>query len=329
MRKSPKSISNFRDETIKRLTDEVVGMLDQVDEKNWTLPWNSGNVRALQPLNPLSGSRYHGINWLVLATLAGATGRHRDEESSFTSARFATYKQWTAAGCQVRAGSTGIPLVYFKQFAAKETGPNEVQTEEKGKGGAMLKAFTVFAAEQVDGAEKYLPDTTVVAENGFDTCRFLTDLGVVVEYGSDRAAALGDGSYIMMPLSESFVSREAYIATLFHEVTHWSKKHVGRDDYLVKNFTDLKERYAFEELVAELGSTMLSGVFGIRSSAQPGNVQYLKSWLGALRNDRSYLLKAASKAQQAVDWILSKVGDPNAVADADAVAEEQEAEALV
>ena len=64
-----------------------------------------------------------------------------------------------------------------------------------------------------------------------------------------------------------------------------------------------KESYAFEELIAELGSAFLCAQLGIKQHGRDDHAIYLKSWLQALRNDKKYIFKASSQAQKAVDYL--------------------------
>lgn len=63
------------------------------------------------------------------------------------------------------------------------------------------------------------------------------------------------------------------------------------------------EHYAFEELIAEMGSAFLFADLGL-----DGNVQhdsYIASWLRVLRNDKKAIFKAATEASKAHQFILN------------------------
>lgn len=64
-----------------------------------------------------------------------------------------------------------------------------------------------------------------------------------------------------------------------------------------------KRGYAFEELVAELSAAFLCNQLGVSSEPREDHVQYLASWLSALKNDTDYIFQAASMAQKAVDYM--------------------------
>ena len=62
--------------------------------------------------------------------------------------------------------------------------------------------------------------------------------------------------------------------------------------------------YAFEELVAEIGSAMICGSLGLEAKPREDHVQYIKGWLSCLRNDNNFVISAASHAQKAADFAL-------------------------
>ena len=84
--------------------------------------------------------------------------------------------------------------------------------------------------------------------------------------------------------------------------THWSGA-----EHRLKRFAKghaNKETYAFEELVAELGAAFLCASTGVESAAREDHSQYIKNWLGALKNDKKFIFTAASQAQKAVDYLF-------------------------
>ena len=69
-----------------------------------------------------------------------------------------------------------------------------------------------------------------------------------------------------------------------------------------------KDDYAKEELVAEFGAVFLSAWAGIMWYNNKNHAAYLKGWNSAIKeaqNDNKFLMRAASLAQQATDYILN------------------------
>ena len=65
-----------------------------------------------------------------------------------------------------------------------------------------------------------------------------------------------------------------------------------------------------EELTAELGAAYLCAQIGIYAEPRADHAAYVASWLKVLRGDKRAIFSAASKAQQAADYLggLQRVG---------------------
>jgi antirestriction protein ArdC len=61
-----------------------------------------------------------------------------------------------------------------------------------------------------------------------------------------------------------------------------------------------------EELIAEMGAAMLSGVVGIENRTIKNSASYIQSWLGKPKDDKRLVVHAAAAAQKAADFILGK-----------------------
>ena len=59
--------------------------------------------------------------------------------------------------------------------------------------------------------------------------------------------------------------------------------------------------------VAELGAAFVSATIGIKLHDREDHAAYLASWLQALRNDKRCIFTAARLAQDASDWLLSRM----------------------
>jgi antirestriction protein ArdC len=126
--------------------------------------------------------------------------------------------------------------------------------------------------------------------------------------GGARAFYRPSTDSIHLPPRAAFREAESYAATLFHELVH-STGHPSRlarpavtDGAL---FGD--HAYSEEELVAEIGSAFLSGHVGHADTTLDNSAAYIASWLRVLRDDRRLVLRAAQRAQRAVDFILGTI----------------------
>ena len=104
-----------------------------------------------------------------------------------------------------------------------------------------------------------------------------------------------------------FESVEEYFATLYHELTH-ATAHERRLNRVAEQEGTARERYALEELVAEFGASFLCAFAGLRSDAgEAMSADYIRGWAEAFRRDERLLLRAASAAQKAADYIRGKI----------------------
>ena len=112
-----------------------------------------------------------------------------------------------------------------------------------------------------------------------------------------------------MPSRETFTgtktstSTEAYYSTLAHELIHWSGGATRLDR--LKTGGKRSTEYAFEELVAELGSVFLNVSYGIKTKPSQDNAQYLNGWISKLQNDHKYITTAMTQASKAIDHLNS------------------------
>jgi antirestriction protein ArdC len=106
-----------------------------------------------------------------------------------------------------------------------------------------------------------------------------------------------------MPDFERFETAGGYVATLAHELCHWT----GHKSRLARKFTGQfgSKDYAAEELVAEIGAAFIGAQLGILGDHIDSHAAYIGSWLQALRNDKRAIFKAASLAQAAADMVLA------------------------
>lgn len=64
-----------------------------------------------------------------------------------------------------------------------------------------------------------------------------------------------------------------------------------------------------EELVAELGAAFLCADLGVTPELRPDHVSYIANWLTVLKTDKKAIFTAASKAQQAANYLTSLAGE--------------------
>ncbi len=215
------------------------------------------------------------------------------EERQFSSNSWMTFNQAKKLNGHIKQGEKGTPVFFFKPMKVKE------ETEEGEtiiKTIPLLKSYMVFNTDQIEGIDESVNEVECV--EAID--EFVAKTNVLIKTSPDKAYFSPSEDYIAMPAIERFKDTDGYYATLLHELTHASGHPTRLNRDLSRTFGS--DSYAFEELVAELGSAFLCSHLGIdlQNAQHP---QYLQSWIKVLRENPKVLWKASSKAQQAFEYL--------------------------
>ena len=119
--------------------------------------------------------------------------------------------------------------------------------------------------------------------------------------GGPRAFYRKSDDQITLPDRWRFPVAEDFYATGLHELGHWTGHPSRLDREWGKRFGD--NAYGFEELVAEMTSAFLCAHLELKGELQHEN--YIASWLKILKEDYRALVKAASQAQKAFEFIMA------------------------
>lgn len=253
----------------------------------WQKPWRDG-----VPINYITRKPYRGINLFLLPK----------------SGEYLTFKQVEGLGGKVKKGSKAHMIVFWKiskYEKEKKLSSGETRTEEVIV--PILRYYKVFHLSDVEGIESKLE---TFEHNSIESAE-----KIVNEYNEVPILHLEDSAYyspsrdfINLPSKEKFSKIEEYYSTAFHEIVH-STGHKSRlNRFEPEGMIFGSETYSSEELVAELGASMLCGVAGIEQMTINNSAAYIKSWLSKLQGDSTLIIRASSKAQKASDYILKAAG---------------------
>lgn len=111
---------------------------------------------------------------------------------------------------------------------------------------------------------------------------------------------------IVFPPKKNFIDGESFYGNLLHEMTHstGSKELFGR---LENKTDDRKFDYAREELVAEMSAAVVAHQYGFDKHIKDDSAAYLKSWLGSLKQDPSFLKTTLDDVKRASGFIVGKI----------------------
>ncbi len=290
--------STGRTDVYTTVTNRIVQQLEQ-GVCPWLKPWSAEHAagRICRPLRS-TGEPYHGINILMLWAAA--------EDGGYLSPLWLTFQQCKQLGGFVRKGERGSPVVYASTFSKTE---EDDTGDEHQRNIPFLKQYTVFNADQCDGLpERFYQLKEKPASEPIERIahadQFFQNTKADIREGGNQAYYTISGDYVRMPLLATFRDAESHVATLAHELTHWTR-HPSRlnRDFGRKRFGD--EGYAVEELVAELGAAFLCADLGITPELRADHAAYIANWLTVLKNDKRAVFSAASHASKAVDFMHS------------------------
>lgn len=283
--------SGARADVYTRITAEIIAAIEQ-GTGEWRAPWFHNGTSVARPTNVASGKRYRGINTVALWVAAMAGG--------YSDGLWGTYRQWQAAGAQVRKGERSTTVVLWKQIASPEPADDD-DSDDGGHRRMFARAFSVFNVAQVDGYEQ--PQTDVLPESDRLTHAeaFIANLGIKTVFGGSEAYYLPSSDTVFMPDFASFRDTASFYGVWLHENGHASGAKHRLDRDLSGRFGSAA--YAAEECCVEILSGLVLADLGIAHHPRPDHAAYIASWIEVLKGDPRAIFTAASKAQQAADWM--------------------------
>ena len=290
------------------LYDEITGKIIAELEAGripWVQPWGTAAAKAplAMPKNASTRRQYSGVNVLILW---GAV-----IEQGFAGQSWLTFRQALSLGGHVRKGERGTTVVYADRFIPDDAKKRAAETGEDAQAIPFLKRFTVFNTDQCDE----LPDEIATAASpplpGMIEPRveaLIKATGIDFRIGGDRAYYVPAQDYVQVPPPAAYFEPINWHRTALHELGHASGHHsrLNRD----LSGTHGSKKYAFEELIAELCAAFSCASLDIVPTVR--HADYIGSWLDCLREDNRAIVRAASQASKAADYILGFLADDEA-----------------
>lgn len=326
------------------ITDKMIQAIKEASGKEYKKKWKDGYLTDekgepvsgyLFPFNFITKKPYRGINILLLSQRNGL------QILPMKNPFFMTFKQIESLGARLKKGAKGYPVVYFTILYKIKTDKLDFATYDKDKfieyllkngydqkeiGSIIsnnhipiLRYYNVFNGEDIEGVDfdldnfkigKILPEIKGEKQERLEIAEqiiahYPKPQPKIKEGNSDEAYYSPRTDLVRMPHFDSFDTAQDYYRTLFHELIHST----GHQSRLNRDFTGSfgSKKYAKEELVAEFGAVFLSAQAGIIWYSDKNHAEYIKNWhsvLGIIEEDNRFLMRAASEAQRATDFIL-------------------------
>ena len=272
----------------------------------WMKPWAPGE--SSRPMNAVTGHKYQGINPIMLMS------------AGYGDPRWIGFAQAKAKKASVRKGEKGTPILRVIPPATMKDRDGRPLLDDDGNertGPPRVKVLYVWHVSQVDGLE--LPALGETKPHEWEAIASaeaaLSGSGVAIDHDRGDRACYNPGSdRIRLPERDQFPEALGYYHTALHELGH-ATGHTSRLSRHDKSEWSAfgTQRYAREELVAEITAMMAGAELGTGSTPQHG-AAYVANWLTALKNDTKEIVKAAAAAQKAANWIIEHAAERAAVA---------------
>ncbi len=285
--------ANLYDEITTRIIAEL-----ESGRLPWVQPWGTAGVSAplAMPKNASTGRSYSGVNILILWGAVVARG--------FSCQSWLTFRQALSLGGNVRKGERGTTVVYADRFIPDDEKRRARECGDDAQAIPFLKRFTVFSTDQCENLPEDLATAPPPVPEGLilpEVEALIHASGADVRLGGNKAFYAPGPDYIQVPRPEVYFEPLNWHRTALHELSHWSgaPHRLGRD--LSGGFGS--KLYAKEELVAEISAAFLCATLGITPTVRHSD--YIASWLEVLREDNRAIVRAASAASKATDYLLA------------------------
>ena len=299
------------------ITDKIIAELE-AGRVPWVQPWGTAAAKAplAMPKNATTQRRYSGVNVLILW---GAV-----IERGFVGQSWLTFRQALSLGGNVRKGEHGTTVVYADRFTPEDERRRAERDGDEPGAIPFLKRFTVFNTDQCEN----LPDGLITAPPPVPEGLILPQAEALIgatgadfRIGGDRAFYSPGSDYIQVPRPDAYFEPINWHRTALHELGHW----VGHSSRLARDLSGVfgSALYAKEELVAEMTSAFVCASLGIVPTVR--HADYLGSWLEVLREDDRAIVRAASAASKAADYLLAFRPDRVVSVEANAMTDERDA----
>jgi len=291
----------------EKLIKDMLSILEEGSNTNWEQGWIFPSNAF--PINLTTDNYYNGVNRLALLLEAKNHG--------YEDNRWATFNQIKEAGWKLKnAKGTGIKIEYYFPFDRtlnKSISWNtykDYDVKQKDNCTFFPKFFTVFNATYIDGCPNLEFEST---NNEINQNTLINDLIDKMKVEYIELPSLKSPFYslsadrITMPLRCYFKDDYEFNSTLLHEAGHAT----GHENRLNRNLINIfgSKEYAFEELVAEITSSLMSNEFHLEQTQKhiDNHKAYVSDWISILKEKPNELFRAIKLSEEASDYMLDLV----------------------
>ena len=273
------------------------------------IPWRKGwNDSIDAPQNPVTKTKYHGVNLLMLAYVSRKNG--------YKDPRWCTLKQANERGWSIIKGSHGTPVEYWMPYDKEERKyltwkQYQDKMEEARKNGKGLDTIVLYSkisyafnAEQIQGIPEYVRETNATIETSPFVENLIQNLNVNYMEAGNQAYYVPTEDMVVIPDRTTFHSDYEYNSTRLHELCHAT----GHESRLKRSLDNVfgSVDYAKEELRVEIASSFIGQTIHLEvSDANLDNHKaYIQNWIDVLNKEPDELFKAIKDAQEIEKYVL-------------------------
>lgn len=278
---------------------------------------------ASAPPSSVDGIPFHGSN-AVLAAMVAA-------EKGYRIPSWMTVRRANDLGLRIRSGERGIPVVhydfYYESAATGRRDPamddarySALSDEEKKEWTKRchVRCYAEFNVQQTDFDEVY-PEQWARLEAEFGPAPVRAECPaldaaiegeawlcpVVASEKYAKMAYIEKEDIIRVPPKGDYLDERRYYGDLSYVLA----RSTGSEGRLDRNISCPElSGAAREELVSELAGATVATLAGAQSTLQDHNLQNLKAWICAMRENPEVIYRAVNDASKAADLVSGTLG---------------------
>lgn len=300
------------------VNEKILEVIEKGEDLAWRKTWKI-KERNGAAANYDTKRAYTGSNFFLLNFVLPILG------VDYKYPYFLTFKQIQKRKGTLKKGSKSYPIFYYN-IVRKYKGKNiseaqyyalKAQGIKDFKEVRFLKYYNVFNIDSIEGIDFDLSDLEEYERVNFAYEPIETAEKIYYNMPNKPRLKLGTKAsyvyggleeYVKMPPVVEFGTPQEFYSVFYHELIHSTKHSTRLNDTSRGGKVKGDKAYALEELVAELGACYLCAESGILYHTIDNSAAYLKSWnkklTESIKEDKTFFLKAAAKAQKAADYIL-------------------------
>lgn len=270
----------------KKIANDIIYNL----KKNETLFTPEQEICLKQKfVNPISEVQFSGINRLRLAFSSA--------ENGYKDPRWVTFNQANSQGWTVKKGEKGTlceKLILYKEENGKKTLLDK----------PFLAYFTVFNAEQIKGIppieREEKNEAAVIIKDLLNNSKIKLEKTNLDQVFYDPVK-----DHIIIPSVEKFNSKEDYLKTILHELSHSTGNKTRLNRHTSNGNDNFEYLISKEELVTELSTLFTEGQLNIDIKGQHFNDNnfFYEKWVEILEKDYNDFFRFCQEAEKSSKYI--------------------------